>query len=353
MICLIALAVFGVLGIFSAKYRTIAKEAFDCVFKRLTLRKCTTGLDKRLKSQITGKIMRKHPRFGAAVYKNFEVISWAFTVAMILSLGYSIYSLGNLVIFGDCNGPTPGGFCVFDPLIHGGTQGECTVEGAKGEITGVLNVGPDDPAVGPETANVTIIEAGCFVCPFTKQAVPTMKQVLSYYGENVRFVYKDFPMSSSHAGAQEAAEASHCAREQGKYWEYFDLLFANQGKTSESDLVGFAGQLGLDTAQFSECLSTHKYKAKVDADFAEGFKIGIYGTPTFFINDQVVVGPKSFDEFKLIIDSELTKIKIDCEKLDDEECLKHQDVCQLCPAKMVSSYMSCHSIDFCRNVPIE
>ena len=183
MICIIALVVFSVLGIFSAKYRTIAKEAFDCVFKRLTLRKCTTGLDKRLKSQITGKVMRKHPRFGAAVYKNFELISWVFTIAMILSLGYSAYSIGNLFVYGNCNGPIPDAFCVFDPIIHGGTQGECTVEGTKGEVVGVLTVHPDDPAIGSETAKVTIIEAGCFACPFTKEAVPTVKQIISYYGD--------------------------------------------------------------------------------------------------------------------------------------------------------------------------
>jgi protein-disulfide isomerase len=309
MICLIALVVFGILGIFSAKYRTIAKEAFDCVFKRLTLRKCTTGLDKRLKAQITGKVMRKHPRLGGAVYKHFEAISWVFTVAMVLSLGYSVYSVYNLYAFGNCNGPIPDAFCVFDPLIHGGQGAECTVEGAKGEIIGVLQVHPDDPSLGPATTKVTIIEAGCFACPYTKQAVPTMKQLVSYYGDDVRFVYKDFPMSSSHPGAQEAAEASHCANEQGKYWEYFYLLFDNQGRTNTSDLTGFASQIGLDVSQFSECLSTHKYKAKVDADFAEGYKIGIYGTPTFFINDRVVVGPKSFDEFKRIIDEELKNSK--------------------------------------------
>jgi protein-disulfide isomerase len=307
MICIIALVVFSVLGIFSAKYRTIAKEAFECVFKRLTLRKCTTGLDKRLKSQITGKVMRRHPRFGAAVYKHFEAISWVFTIAMILSLGYSAYSIGNLFIYGNCNGPIPDAFCVFDPLVHGGQEAACTVEGAKGEIIGVLTVHEDDPSIGPADAKVTIIEAGCFVCPYTKQAVPVINEIMSYYGEKVRFVYKDFPLSSSHTGAQETAEASHCAHEQGKYWEYWNLLFVNQGKSSLEDLVGFANDVGLDQNQFTECLTTHKYKAKVDADFAEGFKIGIYGTPTFFINDQVVVGPKSFNEFKFIIDSELAK----------------------------------------------
>lgn len=305
MICLIALVVFAVLGIFSAKYRTVAKEAFDCVFRRITFRKCTTGLDNRLKSQITGRLMRKRPRFAKAVYRHFEAISWIFTIALVLSLGYSVYSVANLFIYGNCNGPIPDAFCVFDPFITGGVEGECTIEGAVGEITGVLEVHPDDPTIGSEDAKVTIIEAGCFVCPYTKEAVPIIKQVISYYGDKVRFAYKDFPMSSAHPGAQEAAEASHCAHEQGKYWEYHDLLFENQGKTGFEDLMGFAGGLGLDTDQFSECMASHKYKPKVDSDFREAFEIGVYGTPTFFINGQVVVGPKTFNEFRQIIDSEL------------------------------------------------
>jgi protein-disulfide isomerase len=308
MICIIALVVFGILGIFSARYRTIAREAFDCVFRRITLRKCTTGLDKRLKSQITGRLMRKRPGLGKAVYRHFEAISWVFTIALILSLGYSAYSVANLFIYGNCNGPIPDAFCVFDPFISGGHGGECTIEGPSGEITGVLQVHPDDPVIGPADANVTVIEAGCFACPYTKQAVPIVKQIISYYGDQIRFVYKDFPMSSAHPGAQEAAEASHCAHEQGKYWEYHDLLFENIGKTGFDDLVGFAKALGLDTEQFSECLTSHKYKPKVDSDFAEAFSIGVYGTPTFFINGQVLVGPKGFDEFRQIIDSELAEV---------------------------------------------
>jgi protein-disulfide isomerase len=310
MICLIALVVFGILGIFSAKYRTIAKEAFDCVFHRLTLRKCTTGFDKRLKSQITGNIMRKHPRFGGAVYKHFEAISWVFTIAMIVSLAYSALSVYNFVAFGNCNGPDSSAFCVFDPFVHGAGQNQtqCTLDGQQpGVVTGILNIGPDDPSIGPANAKVTIVEAGCFACPYTKQAVPTVKQVLAYYGDKVRFVYKDFPISSAHPGAQIASEASYCAKEQGKYWEYFDVLFANQGQTGNDDLTGFAGTLGLNTSQFSQCLDSHKYKATVDANFAEAYKIGVYGTPTFFINGQVLVGPKTFNEFKQIIDRELAK----------------------------------------------
>lgn len=308
MICLIALVVFGILGLFSAKYRAIAREAFDCVFRRITLRKCTTGLDKRLKSKITGKFTRKHPGIGKAVYRHFEAISWIFTIVLILSLSYSVYSVANLFIYGNCNGPIPDAFCVFDPFKSGGHGESCTFEGVAGEITGTLQVHPDDPVIGPGNARVTIIEAGCFSCPYTKEAVPVVKQLISHYGNNIRFVYKDFPMSSTHHEAQEAAEASHCAHEQGRYWEYHDLLFENQGKTSFGNLVGFAEDLSLDVDQFSECLASHKYKSKVDSDFAEAFAIGVYGTPTFFINDQVIVGPKSFNDFRTIIDSELAEV---------------------------------------------
>lgn len=307
MICIIALVVFGILGIFSAKYRTIAKEAFDCVFKRLTLRKCTTGLDKRMKSQITGKFMRKRPGLGKAIYKHFELIAWIFTIVLIVSLSYSVYSIANLFIYGNCNGPIPDAFCVFDPFVSGGQGGECSIEAAAGEIIGVLTVDSEDPRIGPEDAKVTVIEAGCFVCPYTKQAVPVVKQMISHYGDQIRFVYKDFPMSSTHPGAQEAAEASHCAHDQGEYWEYYDMLFQNQGQTDFEDLMRFAQNLNLDTDQFYECLTSHEHKAHVDSDFAEAYSIGVYGTPTFFINDQVLVGPKAFNEFKQIIDSELTK----------------------------------------------
>ncbi|MBI2128861.1 hypothetical protein HYU07_01345 [Candidatus Woesearchaeota archaeon] len=114
MICLIALVVFGVLGIFSSTHRMLAKEAFDCVFRRLTLRKCESGLDKRLKSQITGKLMRKTPRLAGFTYKNFELISWIFTIMFIASIVWSGHGIYNLIVYKNCNG-LQGGACIFNP----------------------------------------------------------------------------------------------------------------------------------------------------------------------------------------------------------------------------------------------
>ncbi len=121
VVCFIALFVFGFLAIFSARYRPFAKEAFNCVFKMMTLRKCDTGFDKKLKAKITGKLMNKSPKTGAFVYKYFDAISWIFTIIMIASLFYSAITIYNLAVYKNCNGPGSG-YC---PLT--GTYGtECT-----------------------------------------------------------------------------------------------------------------------------------------------------------------------------------------------------------------------------------
>ena len=116
MICLIALIVFGILGIFSVAYRQIAKEAFDCVFRRVTLRNCESGLDKRLKSQITGKLMRKSPKIARFSFRHFEIISWVFTILMVISLIYSVLGGYNFIMYGNCNGEDSQEICVYNGL---------------------------------------------------------------------------------------------------------------------------------------------------------------------------------------------------------------------------------------------
>ncbi len=90
------------------KYRLLAKEAFDCTFRKITFRKCRTNLDQRIKGQITGKIMRHHVKAGAWIYRNFELLSWIFTILMIASFIYSVYSVYNLIVYSNCTGATNG-----------------------------------------------------------------------------------------------------------------------------------------------------------------------------------------------------------------------------------------------------
>ncbi len=113
MICIIALIVFGVMGIFSASHRQLAKESFDCVFRRVTLRKCRPGMDKKLKSKLTGLFMKRSPGTARFVYKNFEIFSWTFTVILVASMVYSGIGIYNLSAYGSCDPHSTE--CIFNP----------------------------------------------------------------------------------------------------------------------------------------------------------------------------------------------------------------------------------------------
>ncbi|MBU0472125.1 MAG: hypothetical protein KKF65_05850 [Nanoarchaeota archaeon] len=116
MICLIALVVFGILGIFSATHRKIAREAFECVFKRIRLKPCDSGLDQRLKSQIMGKLLRRKPKLARFTFRHFETISWIFTILMIVSIIYSGIGIFNFIIYGNCDGENSQEACVYTGL---------------------------------------------------------------------------------------------------------------------------------------------------------------------------------------------------------------------------------------------
>ena len=109
MICLVALVVFGAFGLFSAKYRTIAKEAFSCVFRRITLRPCETGFDQKMKMNLVGKLSTRSKRAASFVYRRFELISWVFTIIMIASLVLTVSSLYNIAAYGTCDPVSPDG----------------------------------------------------------------------------------------------------------------------------------------------------------------------------------------------------------------------------------------------------
>jgi protein-disulfide isomerase len=164
------------------------------------------------------------------------------------------------------------------------------------------------PARGPANAPVEIIEFSDFQCPYCLRAHPIVQEVLSTYGNRIRFVYRHFPLPN-HPNARPAAEASQCAAEQGKFWEYHDRLFANQGRLSDDDLKKTAADLGLDSGRFASCFASHKYKAQVDADLRAGTEAGVSGTPSFFINGRMLTGAQPFDAFKRAIDEELERKK--------------------------------------------
>ena len=165
-----------------------------------------------------------------------------------------------------------------------------------------------DPARmrGNPKAPVMIVEFSDYQCPYCHQAEPTVAQVLAKYGDKVSLSYRDFPLTSIHSQAMISAEASRCALEQGKFWEYHDQLFTSS-KLEKDDLIGYARNLNLDDKQFGSCLSSEKYKADIEKDEQEGKKAGVNGTPGFFINGVFLNGAQGHDAFARLIDDELSR----------------------------------------------
>jgi predicted DsbA family dithiol-disulfide isomerase len=161
------------------------------------------------------------------------------------------------------------------------------------------------PARGPENARITIIEFSDFECPFCKRADAVVKQVLAKYPNDVRVVYRHLPLVSIHPRAQPAAEASSCAGDQGKFWEFHDKLFENQKALQEEDLLGYATELGLDTDAFQACISSGTHRATVTSDAAAAEGAGVTGTPAFFVNGVLLTGAQPAEEFYEVIEAEL------------------------------------------------
>jgi protein-disulfide isomerase len=165
-----------------------------------------------------------------------------------------------------------------------------------------------DPArvKGNADAPVTIVEFADFQCPFCSRAQPVLNDVLAKYKGKVKLAYQDFPLSQIHQHAEIAAEASHCALAQGKYWEMHDAMFADQSKLDEAALVKTAAGLGMNQNSFESCMKSGKYKAMVQRDLQAGSQAGVNATPTFFINGEFLSGAQSDTDFTRIIDRQLS-----------------------------------------------
>ena len=158
---------------------------------------------------------------------------------------------------------------------------------------------------GPKGAKVTIVEFSDFECPYCSQAEPTVKQILGTYGDKVRLVYMDFPLEF-HKKAPKASEAALCAKDQSKYWEMHERLFSSR-KLDVPDLKAHAKDLGLDAEKFDKCLDGGEKAKLVEAQKKLGEEAGVSSTPAFFINGRPVAGALPFEEFKKIIDEELSR----------------------------------------------
>jgi len=208
--------------------------------------------------------------------------------------------------------------------IFGNTGSEKTLVGAQATPGAQPTAAPqatpkpvtidagDNPAKGPADAKVTIVEFSDFQCPYCGTFVQaTLPQILSNYGDKVRFVFMNFPLTQIHENAQKAAEAGECANEQGAFWQFHDIMFQNQSALTVDNLKSYAARLNLDTAKFNECLDSGRMASAVQADMAVAEKAATdagltrFGTPAFFINGNSLSGAQPYANFKAVIDAAL------------------------------------------------
>ena len=149
-----------------------------------------------------------------------------------------------------------------------------------------IPVGEQDHAKGPEDAEVTLVEYGDFECPFCGGAYPIVKEVQEYFGDRLRFVFRNFPLRELHPHAAVAAQTAEFAGAHGKYWPMHDLLFENQGRFGDEFFFALAEELKLSGELLGKALDEGTFEARVVSDFRGGVRSGVNGTPTFFINGQ-------------------------------------------------------------------
>lgn len=178
--------------------------------------------------------------------------------------------------------------------------------GAAAEVADVPPVTSEDNVYGPSDAKVTLITYSDFECPYCAKFSNTIEQVIDEYGDDVRVVFRHFPLSF-HANAQGASLAAECAAEQGKFWQMHDVIFdANEAGTMSVDAWKDAAEdLGLDTGDFDDCMDSQKYADKITEQMKDGAAAGVRGTPATFVNGTMVSGALPLESFIQIIDSQL------------------------------------------------
>ncbi len=165
-----------------------------------------------------------------------------------------------------------------------------------------------DVILGNQDAPVTLIEFGDFQCPYCENFFTNVEKPLreEYIKTGkVKMVFRDFPLDAIHPYARPAANAAECAKEQNKFWEYHDALYTQQANLATMDYTALAGQLGMNQAQFQQCYQAKKYDAEITKDYNDGVAAGVSGTPSSFVNGQLLAGALPYPSFKAAIDKAL------------------------------------------------
>lgn len=296
MFCIVAFVVLSILGIFSATNRALAREALDCVFRRVTFRPCNTGFDEKMKARILGTVITRSETAAAFLNRNFEVLAWVFFVLLLSS---SIYSARGLYLYyttGSCNGLNASGFCVFDPTGANNqvsTGAGCSIKPKNESDLSLKGVDLSGLPVLNAQSPDKIVMIGCYHCDYTRKAYPQILALVNHFHSSFTFV--NYPTKES---SDYFSKLAYCVNQQApdKFWALNSLLFTGE-KTRLDDpayINKSLADLGLDSASIQACTNASQTDDAVQKQLKEVEKTKFYGTPTIFINGKAFVGPKPY-----------------------------------------------------------
>ncbi len=297
MPCVVALIVLSIMGIFSAANRALAKEAFDCVFRRITLRPCTTGFDEKIKARVLGSVITRSEVAARVINKNFELISWVFFLVFLASGIYSLRGVFLYITTDSCNGLNSTQVCVFDPT---GKNNDVSTPSTNCPVTPAsvkdLSLASGDfssfPVINQSSDN-KIIFFGCYACDKTREVYPEIRALVNKF--NASLTYVDYPIMEK---TDYLPWVGYCANQQdpARFWKLNDALFATEKtKLEDREFIGtLIASAGLDTGKMNACISDPATVTAVEGQQGEITKTKVWGTPTIFINSTPLVGPKHY-----------------------------------------------------------
>lgn len=187
-------------------------------------------------------------------------------------------------------------------MIFGNQQSDLQIMATREELEK-----KDRPFLGNSEAEIVIVEFIDFKCPVCKQQDPIVRQIIDKYGKKIKFIVRNFPIESLHQGASKISEMAYCAHEQGLYWPAHDYIFSHQDELTQNltaeNINSFINYIGADSIQFNSCLISDKTKIEINLDYATGYKYGVMGTPTFFINGYKIQGNIPLNSWEDMISS--------------------------------------------------
>ncbi len=161
-----------------------------------------------------------------------------------------------------------------------------------------------EPSIGPKNAKVTVVEFSDFQCPYCQKSHPGVQQLIDEYKDRVRFVYRDYPIET-HARARQSALAARCVGEQDRFWEYANNLMTSSGTLLDDDLLSRVQKVGGDVKKFRDCYESRRFDEAIDKSFHDAKRLGLRGTPTFFVNGRSFYGAQTYDSLKALVEEEL------------------------------------------------